>query len=122
MSRATFAYPARSAFMSQTQSLAEGTVFANRYRIVRCLARGGMGAGYEVIHLDTNRRRALKVMHAHILHSEDLRQRFHREARVVADVESDFIVDVFDTGTDQATSMPFLCMELLRGEELSQRL
>jgi eukaryotic-like serine/threonine-protein kinase len=105
-----------------SQSLADGVVFANRYRIVRCLARGGMGAVYEVIHLDTNRKRALKAMHSHILHSEELRQRFHREARVAAEVESDFIVDVFDTGVDDATGMPFLCMELLRGEELSRRL
>ncbi len=105
-----------------TQALADGSVFANRYRIVRCLARGGMGAVYEVIHLDTKRRRALKAMHGHILHSEELRERFHREARVAAEVESDFIVDVFDTGVDDETGMPFLCMELLRGEELSRRI
>ena len=105
-----------------TQALADGSVFANRYKVVRCLARGGMGAVYEVIHLDTKRRRALKAMHPHILHSEELRERFHREARVAAEVESDFIVDVFDTGVDEETQMPFLCMELLRGEELSRRL
>ncbi|MFO0586907.1 MAG: protein kinase [Polyangiaceae bacterium] len=105
-----------------TQALSDGSVFANRYKIVRCLARGGMGAVYEVVHLDTKRRRALKAMHPHILHSEELRERFHREARVAAEVESDFIVDVFDTGVDEETQMPFLCMELLRGEELSRRI
>src|SRR5271165_3276691 len=102
-----------------SSALDDGAIFANRYRIVRCIARGGMGAVYEVVHLDTSRRRALKVMHAHILESEDLRQRFQREAVVAAEIESDFIVDVFDAGVDPATSMPFLCMELLRGEELS---
>ena len=29
---------------------------------------------------------------------------------------------MFDTGVDEITGMPFLCMELLRGEELSRRI
>src|SRR3954462_2403006 len=103
-------------------SLDPNAVFAGRYRVVRCIATGGMGAVYEVIHLETERRRALKVMHAHILQSDDLRQRFQREAKVAAPVESDFIVDVFAAGFDEPTRMPFLVMELPRGEELGQRL
>lgn len=103
-------------------SLDEGSVFAGRYLVVRCIAIGGMGAVYEVIHMETERRRALKVMHAHILGSEELRGRFKQEARVAAHIESEFIVDVFDAGVDDTTGMPFLVMELLRGEELGQRL
>ncbi|MBK8255790.1 MAG: protein kinase [Polyangiaceae bacterium] len=105
-----------------TQTLADGTIVAERYRIVRCLARGGMGTVYEVVHTSTNRRRALKLMHSHILHNEELRERFSREAKVAAEVESDYIVEVFDAGVDAGTSMPFICMELLRGEELSRRI
>jgi len=81
-----------------------------------------MGAVFEVIHLETERRRALKVMHAHLFQSEELRERFKREAKVAAHVDSEFIVDVFDAGVDEATGMPFLVMELLRGEELGERL
>jgi eukaryotic-like serine/threonine-protein kinase len=103
-------------------ALQEGTVFAGRYRIVRCIALGGMGAVYEVVHLETERRRALKVMLPQILQSEELRERFKREARVAAQIESEFIVDVFDAGVDEATGMPFFVMELLRGEEIGHRL
>jgi serine/threonine-protein kinase len=103
-------------------SFAPGTIFAERYRIVRCIAQGGMGAVYEVVHLETERRRALKVMLPHVLQSAELRQRFMREAKIAANVESEFIVDVFDAGYDEATQMPFLVMELLRGEEVSARL
>jgi serine/threonine-protein kinase len=102
-----------------------GTIFAERYRVERCLAQGGMGEVYEVTHLETQRRRALKIMHAHVLLGDDsaeLRERFRREARVAAQVESEFIVDVFDAGIDEATGQPFLVMELLRGEELGVRL
>jgi eukaryotic-like serine/threonine-protein kinase len=105
-----------------TTSLATGQIFANRYEVVRCIGSGGMGAVYEVIHLETERRRALKVMHAHFADSADFRERFKREARVAAQIDSDYIVDVFDAGVDDATKMPFLVMELLRGEELARTL
>jgi serine/threonine-protein kinase len=103
-------------------ALPEGTVFADRYRIVRRIAMGGMGAVYEAVHLETGRRRALKVMHAHMFESEALRDRFKQEARIAAQIESEHIVDVSDAGVDEATEMPFMVMELLRGEELSKRL
>ncbi|WP_437567244.1 serine/threonine-protein kinase [Sorangium sp. So ce542] len=102
--------------------LAEGTVFARRYRVVRLIAAGAMGAVHEVVHLETERHRALKVMHAHLFQSEEMRERFKREARIAAKVESEHIVDVSDAGVDEATGMPFLVMELLRGEELGERL
>ena len=102
--------------------LEEGAVFAGRYRVVRCLAEGGMGAVHEVIHLETNRRRALKVMHPHLFQSEEMRERFKLEARIAAEIDSEYIVDVSDAGVDEATRIPFLVMELLRGEELGERL
>ena len=102
--------------------LPEGTIFAGRYRVIRWIATGGMGAIYEVMHLETERRRALKVMHPHLFQSDDMRERFKREARIAANVESEFIVDVSDAGVDASTGMPYLVMELLRGEELGQRL
>jgi serine/threonine-protein kinase len=105
-----------------THTLQEGALFAGRYRVVRLIASGGMGAVYEVVHLETQRRRALKVMLPHVLRNDELRGRFQREARVAAEVESEFIVDVFDAGVEEATQMPFLVMELLRGEELGKRL
>jgi serine/threonine-protein kinase len=102
--------------------LAEGSVFATRYRVVRCIAHGGMGAVYEVEHMETLRHVALKVMLPHIVQSAEMRDRFRREARVAAHVESDHIVTVLDAGIDDATGSPFLVMELLRGEELSKAL
>ncbi|WP_437593063.1 protein kinase domain-containing protein [Sorangium sp. So ce1000] len=103
-------------------TLADGTIFAHRYRVARLLAVGAMGSVYEAVHIETNRRRALKVMHAYLFQSEEMRGRFKREAQITAEIESEYIVDVFDAGIDEATGMPFLVMELLRGEELGQRL
>ncbi len=102
--------------------LTPGSLFAGRYRIERAIAKGGMGAVYEVVHLETDRVRALKVMHDGALESPELRQRFRREARVTSKIESEFIVEVFDAGIDDESGVPFLVMEMLRGEDLGQRL
>src|SRR5262245_37221126 len=79
-----------------------------------------MGAVFEVVHVETQRRRALKVMLPELLHNQQLRERFQHEARVTANVDSEHIVDVFDAGIDDATGMPFLVMELLQGRDLGR--
>jgi serine/threonine protein kinase len=101
---------------------ASGTVFAERYEILRCISAGGMGTIYEVLHRETRRRRALKVMLPNMLKDADLRRRFTLEAQVTADVDSEHLVETFDAGIDPATGSPFLVMELLRGEDLGVRL
>src|SRR6478609_7939463 len=60
---------ARGGFLSSRLTI--GTIFAERYRVVRCLAQGGMGEVYEVVHVETQRHRALKIMHAHVLLGDD---------------------------------------------------
>ncbi len=78
-----------------------------------------MGAVYEAIHLETRRRVALKVMLPILLGDDDLRERFAREACVTSEIVSEHLVQIFDAGVDEATQMPFLVMELLRGEDLA---
>ena len=75
-----------------------------------------MGAVYEVVHLGTHRRRALKVMLPSVVASAEMRERFKLEATIAADIESDHIVETFDAGVDPETGAPFLVMELLRGD------
>ncbi|MRG93864.1 serine/threonine-protein kinase [Polyangium spumosum] len=101
--------------------LAENTIFAGRYRLVRRIAAGGMGEVYEARHLETERPAALKVMLPHVAESAALRERFRLEARAAALVESAHVVEVLDAGVDEATESPFLVMELLRGEDLGKR-
>src|SRR5262245_40964240 len=72
--------------------LLPGAIFADRYEVARCIKAGGMGAVYEVIHLETRRRRALKVMLPSVISDPDLRARFKLEATVTAEVDSEHIV------------------------------
>ena len=102
--------------------LHRGDVFAGRYRVERCIGTGGMGAVFEAEHMDTERRVALKVLHAQALNSETARERFKQEARVAGKLRHLHIVDVLDAGVDDLTAMPFLVMELLHGEDLGSRI
>lgn len=101
-----------------SKALEPGTIFLGRYEVLRCIKEGGMGAVYEVLHLETRRRRALKVMLPSVVGDADLRSRFRLEATITADIETEHIVETFDAGVDPATGAPFLVMELLKGEDL----
>ncbi len=104
------------------RTLEEGSVFADRYRVVRKIGSGQMGMVYEVIHLETERPCALKVMLPELVGDEDRRRRFRQEAKISAKIRSEFIVDVFDAGEDPETGSVYLVMEHLEGEELSELL
>ena len=99
-----------------------GSVFAGVYRIERELSVGGMGAVYEVSQLNTERRRALKLMHPHLAAVPEFRERFAREARVGGRLASEHVVEVLDAGVDEETQTPWLAMELLEGADLATAL
>jgi len=98
--------------------LVTGALFHDRYRVVRSIKAGGMGAVFEVHDETTNRRRALKVMHPAVLENSVMRGRFAQEATVTGAIESEHLVQVLDAGVDTTSQLPFLVMELLVGEEL----
>jgi serine/threonine-protein kinase len=108
--------------MAHYETLNPETLFHDRYRVVRCINAGGMGAVYEVVDEKTDSRRALKVMLPSLIEDADLRARFELEARVTGKIESDHLARVSDAGVDEATGMPFLVMDLLQGEELGSLL
>jgi serine/threonine protein kinase len=98
------------------------TLFHGRYRVVRRLQIGGMGAVYEVVDERIDTPRALKIMLPGVLDRPEMRARFAREARVTGAIESDHIVSTMDAGIDEESGIPFLVMELLRGEDLAATL
>jgi serine/threonine-protein kinase len=93
--------------------LEPGQIFAERYRIERFLASGGMGSVFVARHTTTELAVALKVLRPEVLSSTSARERFQLEARVAARVKSDHIVQVLDAGTDPVTKLPFVVRELL---------
>ena len=81
-----------------------------------------MGVVYEAVHTETERSVALKLIRPELLDSAEVLERFRREARVAARIDSDFVVEVLDAGVDAKLGVPFLAMELLRGQDLGAKL
>jgi serine/threonine-protein kinase len=102
-------------------TLSDGSVVGGRYRVVRRLGAGGMGAVYEVLDSNTNRLRALKVLLPGLDPDAEMVARFRQEATVAGRVESEHVVEVFDAGFDPEHACTYLVMELLRGEDLGAR-
>ncbi len=100
----------------QEGNIAPGTVLAGRYRVVRRLGAGGMGAVYEGLQVDLGRRVALKVLHPSMLFDRDAVIRFEREARAAAELGHPNIVQVTDFQWQNGA--PILVMEYLSGRSL----
>jgi tetratricopeptide (TPR) repeat protein/tRNA A-37 threonylcarbamoyl transferase component Bud32 len=104
-----------------------GDLLCERFRVVRFIARGGMGELYEAEDLTLGERVALKTIRSEIAVHERANQRFRREVQLARKVTHPNICRIFDLfehrppeGT--AGSVSFVTMELLQGETLSQRL
>lgn len=98
-----------------------GTTVLGVWRVVRAIGAGGMGAVYEVEHLITHARRALKVMHANRREDAAAVSRLLREAAVTRGVKSPHVVQTLSTGVLEDGSS-YLMMELLAGRSLAERL
>lgn len=91
------------------------------YRPLRELGKGAAGVVYEVEHLHTGDRLALKLLRGFDGASDETISRFRREARAASAVKSEHVVRVTDAGTaPELDGAPFIVMELLEGRNLEQ--
>lgn len=96
--------------------LRSGEIFAG-YRIVRLLGRGGMGEVYQAKDPNLPRQVALKVLNAAASRDKGLRERFWREANLVAPLVHPNIVPIHARG--QAAGRMWIAMAYLDGPDLS---
>ena len=102
-------------------SLEPGQVIESKYRIVRLLGEGGMGAVYEGENVAIQRRVAIKVLHANVADNKDAVSRFEKEAKAAGKIGSDHITEVLDMGQLESGDR-FMVMEYLDGVTLSHRI
>jgi serine/threonine protein kinase len=98
-----------------------GTTVGGRYEIRRLLGEGGFSAVFESVHNITGRSVALKLLHPHLVTTEQITERFLLEARAMARIRHDGIVQVLDAGKDPDGTV-YIALELLEGEALETTL
>lgn len=100
--------------------LEPGDVVAEKYRILKRIARGGMGKIYRAEHVHTSGMVAVKVMHRSIAGGTRARKRFRLEARNAAALQHPNTIRVIDFGMDR--EIPYLVMEYVEGETVAELL
>jgi Tol biopolymer transport system component len=90
------------------------------YEIVSLLGAGGMGEVYKARDTRLDRDVAVKVLASGSSASEEMKQRFEREARAVSQLAHPHVCALYDVGTHGGTA--YLVMEYLEGETLATRI
>ncbi len=98
-----------------------GAVLQDRYRILRKLGEGGMGAVYEGEHLLIGRRVAIKCLHAHYASNPEVVARFQREALAATAIGHPNIIECTDMGRFP-DGAPFMVLEFLGGRDWATEL
>jgi len=91
-----------------------------KYKVVRKLGEGGMGAVYEAEQmLGTSRRKvAVKTLHPHLSRDANIEARFRREVGTIAQLEHPNTIQVYDFGTTESGIL-YIVMEFLQGKSLA---
>jgi eukaryotic-like serine/threonine-protein kinase len=85
-----------------------------KYEVVEELGHGGMATVYRAHDPRLGRDVAIKVIHPHLRDSAEVAHRFFIEAKAVAKLRHDNIVEVFDVSAPEEPEQ-YLVVELLRG-------
>jgi serine/threonine protein kinase len=93
--------------------------FDGRYRLLSELGRGGAGIVYKAEHIQLKRIVALKVC-SFKAGSDEASQRFQRECQVLSKLQHPNIVQTYSWG--MSDEVPYVAMELVQGESLSELL
>ncbi|MEG0016678.1 MAG: Stk1 family PASTA domain-containing Ser/Thr kinase [Gordonibacter sp.] len=93
-----------------------GRVFNNRYQITERIGIGGMAEVYRAQDNVLGRLVAVKVMLPQYAADPNFTARFKQEAAAAANLQSPYIVNVYDWGQDDGTY--YIVMEFVRGSDL----
>ncbi len=96
-----------------------GQVLMGKLRVLRHVGGGGMGDVYEVEHLLTHHRRALKIVRPELARQPRYVERLLREAGIAGKLKTQFVAETLDAGRLEDGSA-YVLMELLTGRSLHE--
>ncbi|HMR11809.1 MAG TPA: serine/threonine-protein kinase, partial [Polyangiaceae bacterium] len=91
------------------------------YQVGEIIGRGAMGEVYAGLRSGDDRPVALKFLHPMVLSEEKHLDRFMREAKIAAALNSPHVVKILELGNSN-DGIPFIAMERLEGEDLARKL
>jgi eukaryotic-like serine/threonine-protein kinase len=94
-----------------------GQVLAGKYEIQSTLGEGGMGLVLAAYDTRLERRVAIKLLKPELASNKEASERFVREARAAAKIQSEYVARVIDVDLS-SDEMPLLVMEYLEGRDL----
>jgi serine/threonine-protein kinase len=97
-----------------------GRTLARRFRLDRCIGRGGMATVYAAFDEKTSRDVAVKVLKRELSRDPMVTKRFEREAKAAAKLDHPNTIRIVDHGVDGAEA--FIAMELASGRDLLKAL
>ncbi|MEI9941022.1 MAG: protein kinase [Pseudomonadota bacterium] len=97
-----------------------GELLADKYRVLRVVADGGMGIVFEAHHELLGKNVALKFPLPELAHVPSIVERFLVEARLCARIENEHVVRVLDVS--KFSDLPYIVMELVIGVSLASQM
>ncbi|MDI1476423.1 serine/threonine protein kinase [Polyangium sp. y55x31] len=97
--------------------VAPGDVLLGKYRVERVLGKGGMGIVVAARHVELDHLYAIKLLLPAIHGQQEWLERFLREARAAARLQSEHVARVHDVG-NMENGAPYMVMEYLDGCDL----
>jgi serine/threonine protein kinase len=95
-------------------------VLPRKFELVERIGQGGMGIVFKVRHVALDTFVALKILPEHLAREPEFVRRFHREARLMAQLHHPSIVRVLDI--DSEGSLHYFVMEYVAGHTLAELL
>ena len=98
----------------------EGALFANKYRIIGEIGRGGMGVVLKAEDTKLKRPVALKFLPPEFVHDPEARQRFIREAQAAASLDHPNICTVYEV--EELEGQIYITMAHVEGKSLKEKI
>ena len=121
MSESATLLHARASSESKLEAWAphEGEIVGGRYRVMRVIGQGGMGAVVSAEHVQLGEPVAIKFLHPKLARDTPSVERFFREAKATMRIKSEHVVRIIDVGKSE-NGVPYIVMELLEGADLGR--
>jgi serine/threonine-protein kinase len=96
-----------------------GSVLDGKYEVLSEIGRGGMSIVYKANQHQIERIVAIKVLQSQLVSDQTSTKRFRQEAQAASLLKHSNVIQVHDYGIAEATKQPYIVMEYLVGESLS---